>query len=412
VNTRRVVITGLGAVTPLGTGVPALWDGLSTGRSGIAPVTRFDPGVIPCRVAGECRDFDPTALLGAKQARRLRRVEQLGLVAAEEAFSDSGLTPDADATGVSFATGLGGAVAFQETLQVFAEKGARGISPFAVTQAMSNAGAAGIALRYGLHGPSFCPVTACAASNHALGMAYQSIRYGEADAMIAGGAEASLSPVILAMFCQMRALSTGHNDRPSEASRPFDARRDGFVPAEGAGALVLEERDGALARGARIYAELAGFGQTTDAFHIAAPNPDGTYAALAIQSALRVGGIDPRSVGYINAHATGTTIGDVAEVRAIRAAFGAHADNLAVSSTKSMTGHLGGATSAVEAVATVMALTTGVLPPTINLTDPDPGCDLDCIPGVARRSRVEVALSTAFGFGGHNTAVVFRSYEK
>jgi 3-oxoacyl-[acyl-carrier-protein] synthase II len=410
---RRVVVTGLGAVTPMGSGVKALWEALTAGRSGVSTMTLVDPAALPSKVAGECRDFDATQVLGAKAVRRLDRSVQLGLVAAQEAWSDSGIESsiDRDATGVAFATGIGGIGSLLSAEHVLIDKGPDRVSAFTVPALMANATSAHVSLKFKLRGPNFCTATACAASNHAIGMAFQAIRHGEADAMVAGGTEAALAPVSVAAFAQMMALSTRYNDNPPLASRPFDRGRDGFVFGEGAGARILEEREAAMRRGARIYAELAGFGQSADAFHITAPAEDGGGAALAIQRALRSGEIDAAEVGYINAHGTSTPVGDVAETRAIRVALGDHADRVAVSSTKSMTGHLVGAAGAVEGVATTLAVYEGVLPPTINLTDPDPECDLDYVPNTARETQVDVALSNGFGFGGHNATVVFRRHD-
>jgi 3-oxoacyl-[acyl-carrier-protein] synthase II len=410
---RRVVVTGMGAVTPVGMGVKSYWDAITAGRSGVGPLTRVDPDLVPSKVAAECRDFDPTATLGAKQARRLDRSSQFAMTAALEAWEDSGIDGkvDTDETGVLFATGIGGISSLLASDKVLHTKGPDRVSPFTVPQLMPNAAAGQIAMALGLRGPNFCTTTACAASNHAIGLAFQAIQLGEADAMVAGGSEAAFVDIALVAFAQMTALSTKFNDRPTEASRPFDSLRDGFVMGEGAGALILEERQHALERGATIYAEMIGFGQSADAFHITAPSEDGSGAALAMGRALRSARIRPTDVGYINAHATSTPAGDVSEAKAIRLAFGDHADRLAVSATKSMIGHLFGAAGAVEGVATVLAIRDGILPPTINLTDPDPACALDLVPNQARKAQVEVALSNGFGFGGHNAVVMFRRHE-
>jgi 3-oxoacyl-[acyl-carrier-protein] synthase II len=410
---RRVVVTGLGAVTPVGVGVKAYWDAISAGRSGVGPLTRVDPDLVPSKVAAECSDFDPAASLGAKEARRFDRSTQFAMTAAREAWQDSGIEGkvDKDETGVLFATGIGGISSLLASDKVLHAKGPDRVSPFTVPQLMPNAAAGQIAMALKLRGPNFCTTTACAASNHAIGLAFQAIQLGEADAMIAGGSEAAFVDIALVAFAQMTALSTKFNDRPAEASRPFDARRDGFVMGEGAGALLLEEREHALERGATIQAEMIGFGQSADAFHITAPSEDGSGAALAMRRALRSAGIEPTDVGYINAHATSTPTGDVSEAKAIRLAFGDHADRLAVSATKSMIGHLFGAAGAVEGVATVLALREGILPPTINLTDQDPAVDLDLVPNQARKADVEVALSNGFGFGGHNAVVIFRRHD-
>jgi 3-oxoacyl-[acyl-carrier-protein] synthase II len=410
---RRVVITGLGAVTPVGIGVSAYWDAICAGRPGVGPLTLVDPALVPSKVGAECPDFDPKAALGPKDARRLDRATQFAMAAALEAWEDASIDGqvDKDMTGVVFATGIGGIGSLLASDKVLREKGPNRVSPFTVPQLMPNAAAGAIAMRLGLRGPNFCTTTACAASNHALGLAFQSVRSGESDAMVAGGSESAFVEIALIAFAQMTALSTKFNDHPEEASRPFDARRDGFVMGEGAGALVLEEREAALRRGATIHAELVGFGQSADAFHITAPSEDGSGAALAMRRALASAELEPAQVGYVNAHATSTQAGDVSETRAIKLAFGEHAKRMPVSATKSMIGHLFGAAGAVEGVATVLAVRDGIIPPTINLTDPDPLCDLDYVPGEARKADIEVAMSNGFGFGGHNAVVIFRRHE-
>jgi 3-oxoacyl-[acyl-carrier-protein] synthase II len=409
---RRVVVTGLGAVTPVGIGVEAYWDAITAGRSGLGPLTAVDPEPLPSKVAGECSDFDPAQRLEFKEARRLDRSVQLALSATLEAWEGAGIDGevDKDETGVVFATGIGGIGSLLASEKVLHTKGPNRVSPFTVPQLMPNAAAGQVAMKLGLRGPNFTTTTACAASNHALGLAFRSVQSGEAEAMVAGGSESAFVDIALVAFAQMTALATKFNDRPQEASRPFDALRNGFVMGEGAGALVLEEREHALRRGADIHAEMIGFGQSADAFHITAPSEDGSGAALAIRRALRSAVLEPEAIGYINAHGTSTPAGDVSETRAIRLAFGDHADRLAVSSTKSMIGHLFGAAGAVEGIATVLALREGVLPPTINQTDPDPACDLDYVPNQARKAQVEVAMSNGFGFGGHNAVVVFRRH--
>jgi 3-oxoacyl-[acyl-carrier-protein] synthase II len=409
---RRVVITGLGAVTPVGVGAKAYWDAITAGRSGVGPLTLVDPESVPSKVAAECLDFDPAASLGPKEARRLDRSTQFALTAAREAWEDARIEGgvDKDETGVVFATGIGGISSLLASNKVLHSKGPNRVSPFTVPQLMPNAAAGQVAMKLGLRGPNFCTTTACAASNHAIGLAFQAIQHGEAVAMIAGGSESAFVDIALVAFAQMTALATKFNDRPEEASRPFDALRNGFVMGEGAGALILEERDHAMRRGAQVHAELVGFGQSADAFHITAPSEDGSGAALAIRRALRSADLEPEEVGYVNAHGTSTPTGDVSETRAIRLAFGGHADRLPVSSTKSMIGHLFGAAGAVEGVATVLAVRDGILPPTINQTDPDPACDLDYVPNQAREASVEAAISNGFGFGGHNAVVVFRRH--
>jgi len=407
---RRVVVTGLGAVTPYGNGIEPFWEGISAGRSAVGRLTSVRSEGLTSKVAAECTNFEPVPALGAKLARRLDRSTQLAVVAAKGAWTDAGIDGhvDRDSTGVVFATGIGGIQSLLWSQRVMEEKGADKISPFTIPRLMPNAAAGHIAMELGVRGPNFCPVTACAASNHAIGLGWQSIRVGESDAMIVGGTESGLTELTIAAFGQMAALSTKYNDRPSEASRPFDAGRDGLVIGEGAGAMILEERDAALARGARVYAEIIGFGQSADAFHITAPSEDGAGAALALERALRSAGVNADDVGYINAHGTGTPAGDVSETKAIRSVFGDHADSLAISSTKSMTGHLFGAAGAVEAIATILALRHSLLPPTINQSTRDPECDLDYVPNEARKASVEIGLSNGFGFGGHNAVVAFR----
>jgi 3-oxoacyl-[acyl-carrier-protein] synthase II len=410
---QRVVVTGLGAVTPVGVGVKSYWEAICAGQSGVGPLTLVDPEPVPSKVAAECLEFDPATSLGPKEAKRLDRSTQFALTAAREAWEGSGIDGgvDRDETGVVFATGIGGISSLLASDEVMRTKGPNRVSPFTVPQLMPNAAAGQIAMKLGLRGPNFTTTTACAASNHAIGLAFQAIRHGEATAMVAGGAESAFVQVALIAFGQMTALATKFNDRPTEASRPFDALRNGFVMGEGAGALILEEREHALARGATVHAELVGFGQSADAYHITAPSEDGSGAALAMRRALRSADMAPEAVGYVNAHGTSTPAGDVSETRAIRLAFGDHADRLPVSSTKSMIGHLFGAAGAVEGIATVLALRDGVLPPTINQTDPDPACDLDYVPNQARKAEVDAAMSNGFGFGGHNAVLVFRRHQ-
>ncbi|MGH2660556.1 MAG: beta-ketoacyl-ACP synthase II [Actinomycetota bacterium] len=407
---RRVVVTGLGAVTPHGNGIKPFWEGIIAGRSAVGPLTSVRSESLPSKIAAECTEFDPVSALGAKLARRLDRSTQLAMVAARDAWQDADIDGrvDRDSAGVAFATGIGGIQSLLSSQRVLLEKGADKVSPFTIPRLIPNAAAGHIAMDLGVRGPNFCPVTACAASNHAIGQSWQTIRTGEAEVMIAGGTESGLTELTIAAFAQMAALSTKYNDRPWEASRPFDADRDGLVMGEGAGALILEEREAALARGAHVYAELIGFGQSADAFHITAPSEDGAGAALAMQRALRTAGVNADEVGYINAHGTATRAGDVSETKAVKSVFGERAYSLAVSSTKSMTGHLFGAAGAVEAIATILALRHSLLPPTINQFTRDPECDLDYVPNEARKANVEVGLSNGFGFGGHNAVVVFR----
>ena len=413
---RRVVITGIGAVTPLGNTAPAFWEGLVAGRSGIGPVTRFDPAKFPTRMAGEVQGFDPDAELGRKEARRMDRYAQMALVAAREAVADATFPEDADVrarTGVIVATGIGGMITIEETVLAVGpgERWDR-ISPFFIPMLMANAASANVSMQFGMRGPVFAVASACASGNDALAAAYDKIQLGDAIAVLAGGSEATVIRTAMGGFCTMKAMST-RNDEPEKASRPFDKERDGFVLGEGAGVMVVEDRDFALARGARIYAEILGYGQSADAFHIAQPDPESKGVVLAMERALLRSGVAAEEVGYINAHGTSTPLGDAAESQATERVFGEHATRgLAVSSTKSMHGHLLGAAGAIEGIATALALHHGILPPTINYEFPDPECRLDYVPNVARSvPSLRVAMSNGFGFGGHNTSVVFAKHD-
>ena len=411
---RRVVITGLGAVTPLGNDVPTLWENLLAGRSGVRRITSFDPSALEVQIAAEVTDFDPVALFGRKEARRNDRFALMAWEAARQAIADAGLQFDAalgQTTGVLIGTGIGGFLTLLEAYDTFLTRGPRRVSPLMVPMMMPNAASATVAIAYGLRGPNLSLATACATGSHAIGEAAAIIRRGAAQAMICGGSEAVLAPLALAGFKNMGALST-RNDEPERASRPFDAQRDGFVVGEGAGVLILENLDHARRRDARIYAELVGYGATADATHITAPDEDGAGLARAMTLALQEASLPPTAVDYINAHGTSTPLNDRAETTAIRAVFGPHADRLAVSSTKSMTGHLIGAAGAVEAIACVKALETGWVHPTINYEYPDPECDLDYVPNQARRLNPRVALSNSAGFGGHNACLVLRRWEE
>jgi 3-oxoacyl-[acyl-carrier-protein] synthase II len=413
---RRVVITGLGAVTPLGNSREAFWEGLVAGRSGVGPITAFDSHKLTTQIAAEVKDFDPGALIGKRESRRMDRYAQMALVAAREAIEDAKFPEDPDVrarTGAIVATGIGGIITVENTTFEVGpgEKWDR-ISPFFVPMLMANAASAHISMQYGLRGPVFAVASACASGNDAFATAYDKIILGEAIAVVTGGSEATVIPTAMGGFCTMKAMST-RNDDPAHASRPFDKERDGFVLGEGAGILVLEDRDFALQRGARIYAEVLGYGQAADAYHIAQPDPESKGVVLAMERALLRSGVSPEQVGYINAHGTSTPLGDVAESQAIERVFGAHATSgkLAVSSTKSMHGHLLGAAGAIEGIATALALSRGIIPPTTNYEVPDPECTLDYVPNVARKAQVDVAMSNGFGFGGHNTAVVFARHE-
>lgn len=405
---RRVVITGMGAVTPFGEGVDVLWRALVTGESGVSRVRRTDLSDMSCQIGAEVRDFDPSRHMDRKDARRMDRFAQFAVASALMAVKDSGL--DLEATdparrGVIFGSGFGGMETFSEEFITMQEKGPNRVSPFLVPMMIANMAAAHISIATSSKGPNETVVTACATSTSAAGEAFRCLQRGEADVVITGGSEACLARIAYAGFCNMKALST-RNDEPHRASRPFDAGRDGFVMGEGAGVLIFEGLDHARARGARIYAEVIGFGSSADAYHMTQPPADGEGAARAMRAAVADAGLAPEDVDYINAHATSTPQGDAGETQAIKAVFGGHAGKLAISSTKSMTGHLLGASGAVELIACVQAIRDGVIPPTINLETPDPACDLDYVPNKARRQAVAVALSNSFGFGGQNATII------
>jgi 3-oxoacyl-[acyl-carrier-protein] synthase II len=410
--TRRVAITGIGLVTPLGTNVPSTWDGLVAGRSGAGPITRFDPVEFPVKFACEVKGFDPARFLDKKEVRRYDLFAQLAIGAAEEAVNDACLATnwnsvDLKRVGVILGTGTGGVATFEENCRALFEKGPSRVSPFFVPMYMPNVAAALISMRYHAKGPSYATVSACASSANSLADAVALIRRDEADVLIAGGAEAAITPLAVASFANMKALSE-RNDSPETASRPFDKDRDGFVLADGAAVLILEEWDHARRRGAKIYAEVAGYGMTADAHHITAPAPDGAGAQEAMRLALRDSAIRPEEVAYINAHGTSTPYGDAAETAAVKAVFGPHARKLIFASTKSMTGHLLGAAGALEAAICALIVQTDVIPPTINQFTPDPACDLDSAPNKAVKRHVDVALSNSFGFGGHNVTLAIR----
>jgi 3-oxoacyl-[acyl-carrier-protein] synthase II len=409
-----VVVTGLGLVTPLGIGVEPNWENLVAGRSGIGKITRFDASALPARVAGEVRDFEPERFLERKDLKKMDVFIQYALAAAVLAVEDASLSLPLAAperTGVIVGVGMGGISTVEEIYQNLTAHNYRRISPFLIPRIIPNMASGHIALRFGARGPNYATTSACASGAHAIGEALVLIRDGRQDVMLAGGAEAPICLLGVGGFSAMRALSTAFNDEPARASRPFDARRDGFVIAEGAGVLVLEELEHARRRGARIYAELVGYGATCDAYHMTQPAPEGAGAAECMMLALADAGIDPTEVGYINAHGTGTPFNDEAETLAVKRVFGEHAARLAMSSTKSLTGHLLGAAGTVEAAYTVLALARGTLPPTINLEEPDPACDLDYVPNAARRQQVEAAISNSFGFGGTNAVLVVRRPE-
>ncbi len=408
---RRVVVTGLGLVCPVGVGVEESWQALVAGKSGIGPITHYDASTFPTRIAGEVRGFEPEKFMDRKEVRRNDRFIQFALAAADMAMKDSGLDvekEDPTRIGAIVGSGMGGLATIEDTHQTLMERGVRKVSPFFIPAIIINLAPGQIALRYGFKGPNFSPVSACATGNHSIGDAMMYIERGMADVVIAGGTEATITPLGLAGFCAARAMSE-RNDAPEKASRPFDRARDGFVAAEGCGILVLEEYEHARKRGARIYAELCGYGASCDANHVTTPAPGGEGGQRAMRMALADTGLRPEQVGYVNTHGTSTPQGDIAECQAVRAVFGAWADSgLVVSSTKSMTGHMLGAAGGAEAVFSVLALHRGVVPPTLNVEEQDPECRLDVVPNVAREVKLEAAISNSFGFGGTNAVVAFK----
>lgn len=409
-SNRRVVITGLGIVSPLGNDLASNWDGIVNGRSGIGPITYFDASAFTTRIAGEVRDFDIGKWVGPKDAKKMDEFIHYGVAASMMAMEDAGLVVDesnAERIGALIGSGIGGLLGIEEQTIKYHEGGPRKISPFYVPSTIINMLPGQVSLLTGIKGPNFSAVSACATSNHSIGMAMRMIQYGDADVMVAGGAERGASQTSVGGFCSMKAMST-RNDDPTRASRPWDKDRDGFVLGDGAGILVLEEYERAKARGARIYCELAGFGATSDAFHMTAPSENGEGPARCMAAAFKDARINPEDVAYLNAHGTSTPLGDVAETLAIKRALGDHAYKTMVSSTKSMTGHLLGAAGGAEAIYSVLALHHGIIPPTINLEQPGEGCDLDYVPNVAREKKVDVTVSNGFGFGGTNGTLVFK----
>lgn len=405
-----MVVTGLGIVSPVGNDVESAWRNVLAGRSGIGPITHFDASSFPTRIAGEVRDFDPSAWITPKEVKKMDPFIHYGIAAALQAWRDAGVDiarERPERIGVAVGAGIGGIAWIERTAIEFAEKGVRRISPFFVPGSIINMVSGHLSIMLGLKGPNLAAVSACATANHNIGLAMRAIQSGDADVMIAGGTEYATTAIAVGGFCAARALST-RNEEPERASRPWDKDRDGFVLSDGAGVLVLEEFEHARRRGARIYAELAGFGMSSDAYHMTAPSEDGSGAALCMANALADAGLSVEEVGYVNAHGTSTPLGDVAEVLAIKRCFGERARALMVSSTKSVTGHLLGAAGGVEAIFTVLALREGVVPPTINLDAPGEGCDLDFVPHVARECRIEAAISNGFGFGGTNATLAFR----
>jgi 3-oxoacyl-[acyl-carrier-protein] synthase II len=409
-----VVITGLGAVTPLGNSVPEFWSNVVAGRSAVGEITHFDASFLPTRFAAEVHDFDPAARIGKKDARKMDRFSQFAFVAAQEAVADSGLKitdENRDDIGAIMGSGIGGIQTIEAQHKVMLEQGADRLSPFLIPMLIGNIAPGLISMNLGVRGPTQTVVSACASSNNAIGDAYRTVQLGEAEAMVCGGSEAPISQLAVAGFCAMRALST-RNDTPATASRPFDKDRDGFVIGEGGGAFVIEELEHARGRGAKIYAEIVGYGKSSDAHHMVQPDPQARGVKLAMERALRDAEIEPGEVDYINAHATSTDLGDLAETQAIHRVFGERAKTMAVSANKSMFGHALGAAGALEGICAVLTIHDSIIPPTINYGHVDPECDLDCVPNVARRADVNVAMSNSFGFGGHNAVLIFKKFSE
>ncbi|HEY9644985.1 MAG TPA: beta-ketoacyl-ACP synthase II [Chroococcidiopsis sp.] len=410
---KRVVVTGLAAITPIGNTLNEYWDGLMSGRSGIGMITLFDPSRHDCKIAGEVKGFEPGDFMDRKEIKRTDRFAQLAIATSKQALADANFVINdlnAEQVGVIIGTGVGGLKIMEQQQEVYLTKGPDRCSPFMVPMMIANMAAGLVGIHTGAKGPNTCAVTACAAGSNAIGDAFRLVQHGYAQAMICGGTEAAVTPLAFAGFAAARALST-RNDDPDHASRPFDRDRDGFVMGEGCGVLILEELEHALSRGAKIYAEMVGYGMTCDAYHMTAPSPKGEGATRAIQLALKDAKLHPEQVSYINAHGTSTPANDSTETAAIKAALGDHAYKITVSSTKSMTGHLLGGSGGIEAVATAMAISNDRVPPTINLVNPDDACDLDYVANVSRAQTVDVALSNSFGFGGHNVTLAFRKYQ-
>jgi len=411
--TRRVVITGIGMVTPVGTGVEKNWESLCAGRTGIGPITRFDASLFSSRIAGEITDFNAADFLDKQQVRRFDIFLHYAIASAKMAMEDSGLKIDASnahRVGSVTGTGLGGLTMIEDFHKILLEKGPKRLSPFFIPGIIANMVPGQISIEFGAKGPNISIETACSASCHAVGESYRYIRDGISDAIITGGAEAVITPLAVGGFCSMRALST-RNDEPEKASRPFDLDRDGFVMGEGAGILILEELNHALERGAKIYAEVVGYGLSGDAHHVSAPEPEGEGAISCMKMAIDSGGFKPEDIDYINAHGTSTPLNDEAETKAIKKVFGDHAYKLAISSTKSMTGHLLGAAGGVEAIFTALTIYHGLIPPTINYETKDPVCDLDYVPNKARKAEIKVAMSNSYGFGGTNASLILKAYQ-
>ncbi len=411
--TNRVVLTGLSVISPVGIGLEKFWEAISTGKSGIEKIEKFDTSAYPVNIAGEVKDFDPSLYIEKKEARRMDRFTQFSVSAAKMALEDAGLTKEnipQERAGVIIGCGIGGMETFEETAKTLFEKGPGRVSPFFIPMMIGNIAPGQVAIELGIKGPNMTVMTACASGTNAIGEAFLKIKHGEADMIITGGTEAAITPLALAGFCSMKALST-RNIAPEKASCPFSAERDGFVMAEGAGLIILESLQSALQRNARIYAEILGYGATADAYHITAPAPGGTGASSAIKKALAHAGLEPEKVDYINAHGTSTELNDKYETMAIKDVFGERAYKLAISSTKSMTGHLLGAAGGVELVATALAIKYSLIPPTINYEKQDADCDLDYVPNVARRHDIKYAMSNSFGFGGQNASILIGKYK-
>ncbi len=409
---RRVVVTGMGLVIPNGIGVKTAWANICEGRSGIGPITRFDTTGFETKIAGEVKGFNPELYIEKKEIKKMDLFIQYAIAATKEALEDAKLTitpENGERIGVIVGTGLGGLPNIEKCHQVLLERGPSRITPFFIPMVIANLASGQIAIRFGAKGPNTCVVTACATGAHCIGDAFRAIVYGDADAIIAGGTEANITPLTVGGFNAMKALST-RNDEPEKACRPFEKNRDGFVVAEGAGIIILEELEFALERGAKIYAELVGYGYTGDAYHITAPSPDGDGAIRCMRMAINDAGLRPEEIDYINAHGTSTPLNDLTETLAIKAVFGSHAKRIPISATKSMTGHLLGAAGSTEAIFTILSIYEGILPPTINYEEPDPECDLDYVPNVARRQPIQTAISNAFGFGGTNATLVFKKF--
>jgi 3-oxoacyl-[acyl-carrier-protein] synthase II len=410
---RRIAITGLGIISPLGIGIEKNWEAVSHGKSGIAPITRFDTTDFASRIAGEVKDFNPEDFIDKKELKKMDTFLHYSLAAGKMAIEDSGLVIDdenAERVGVLVGSGLGGLMTIEKYHSILLEKGPKKISPFFIPMLIVNLAPGHISMHFGCKGPNSSIVTACATGNHSIGEAFRIIQRGDADAMIAGGVEATITPLAVGGFCAMKALST-KNDEPEKASRPFEKDRDGFVMAEGAGILVLEEMEKAKKRGAKIYAEIIGFGCNADAYHITAPSPNGEGAARCMNLALKDAGLSPEDIDYINAHGTSTQMNDISETQGMKTVFKEHAKKVAISSTKSMTGHLLGAAGGVESVFSILAIQNGVIPPTINYETPDPECDLDYVPNQARQQNTKTAMSNSFGFGGTNATLIFKEFE-